>query len=162
MIHFIHDTDEHPAMIRQYVALGNDHHPDHFFGQWSVGIGILNERQLLGGCVYSNWQERSETIEFSGFATSPKWLTRQSLRHLFAFPFAECGARILWARTGENNVRTRSILRRLGFEETKIPWLYADEEAECVMVMHRRKWATNMLFGPVASCSTVDLESAAA
>ena len=103
---------------------------------------IDDESQTVDAAiVYHNWQPEAGVIEISAGSTRRDWLTRARLLRIFGYPFDELNCRIVVARIGEHNARTRRIWRSLGAVEYLIPALRSPQEAEVISVLTREAWA---------------------
>lgn len=81
----------------------------------AVGLGVLQDGKLVGGCVFSNFHGHS--IEVSTATDSSTYLTRGMLDQMFGYPFRQLGCVRVTAITREDNVRTQKLLRGLGFTQ---------------------------------------------
>lgn len=108
-------------------------------------VGVVNDG-LIAGIVFHDWNPRSETIEVSAAADSPKWATRKTLTALFAYPFDGIGVRIVYARIAESNTRARRLWRAFGAKETAIPEMRGVGEAEIIATLTREQWQKSRLF----------------
>jgi len=81
-------------------------------------IGIIHDKSLIGGIVYSNY--RDGNIEISMAVSSPKWGTRQNFRALLGYPFRQLGCRRVTCLVKAKNQSVRTFLCRLGFREEGI------------------------------------------
>lgn len=107
-------------------------------------MAVLRDGDLIAGVVYHNWHPKDGVIELST-GGGDGWVARPVLRAMFALPFEILGARLVVWRVSEHNVKVRSMARRLGFQETVIPRLRGDNEAECVCTLHADDWANNRM-----------------
>ena len=88
-------------------------------------IGVIDTRGcLVGGMVWHNWWPEAGTIEFSGAALTPKWLTRRILTSMFAYAFEKAEAQMIVARNSATNTRLHRQLKAYGFDRFDIPRLF--------------------------------------
>lgn len=107
----------------------------------SKAIGFADDTGLKAGVVYHNWSPETQVIELSAASTTRKWLTKDALRQIFAYPFDQLGCRLCVARISENNTRTRRIWRALGATEHIIPAMRGPREAEIISILSAETWA---------------------
>ncbi len=81
----------------------------------AVGLGIVSDRRLIGGFVFSNFV--GHNIEVSAAVDSARWATRGTLDQMFGYPFRQLGCARITAITREDNVRTHRILTGTGFKQ---------------------------------------------
>lgn len=104
-------------------------------------MGVFDQGRLIGGTVYNNWDQETGVIELVSGSVSKRWLTRPVIKAMFYLPFDLLGARLAVLRVSEKNATMRGIARRFGFEETVIPRIRADDEAECIYTLSADEWA---------------------
>src|SRR5688500_20014283 len=70
----------------------------------AVGLGIVQDEQLIGGFVFSNFT--GHNIEVSAAVDRASWVTRGTLDQMFGYPFRQLGCTRITAITREDNKRT--------------------------------------------------------
>src|SRR5579862_9033727 len=66
----------------------------------ATAIGVVSEDgRALGGVVFHNYQPRFRNIEVSFASETPRWLTRNLIRQLLAYPFDQLACQRLTAIT---------------------------------------------------------------
>lgn len=108
-------------------------------------MGVFDAGNLVGGAVYHNWQPDDGVIELTSASIDPRWLTAPVIKAMFHLPFGMLRARLAVLRVSERNERMRQIARRFGFQETVIPLLRGDDEAECVFTLSAADWAAHRM-----------------
>lgn len=78
-------------------------------------IGVLENGVLIGGIVYNNWNPEAETIEITAAAISPRWLTRETIRRMYEYPFEQIGVQGVIQHTPADNERLLAQLARGGY-----------------------------------------------
>lgn len=107
-------------------------------------IGVVDKSGLLvGGMVYSGWDVHAKTIEMSGAAISKRWLTRETLKGLFSYPFDVIGVQMVVMRNSENQTALHRMLRAYDFKEFVIPRLFGREEAGHIWTLTQEDWQNN-------------------
>lgn len=109
------------------------------FGKFA-SMGVVRGGELIAGVIYHNWSPETGAIEISAAASDPRWLTKETLRALFAYPFDGIGCQIVVARIAESNSRARRMWRAVGSIEYIIPRLRGRNEAEAIMVLTDDAW----------------------
>lgn len=108
-------------------------------------MGVFHGGALVAGTVYHNWHPKPGVIELTSASSDPSWLTRPVIRAMFDLPFSLLGARLCVLRVSEHNEVMRRIAQRFGFQETIIPRLRGEDEAECVYTLSASDWAGHRL-----------------
>lgn len=115
------------------------------FGRY-YAIGVLNDSELIAGIMLHAYDEFSNVVEMSAYATRP-WLNRRVVNYTFNLAFNVFKIRVVAARHSEQNVKARKIWLRLGATETKIRNLYGEGVAECITVYRREDWMGSVYYG---------------
>ena len=90
--------------------------PPEGFGP-SAAIGVVGEDgRPLGGVVFSNYQRFYRSIDMSGAAASPRWLTRRLISQILAYPFGQLDCLRITAVTPRKAASARRLLEKLGFK----------------------------------------------
>ena len=105
-----------------------------------TSMGVVRNGELIAGILYHNYSPESGVIEISGAATDSRWLTRQTLRAMFSYPFDEVGCQMVVARHSEHNARLRRMWRAVGSSEFVIPRLKGRNEAMVVTTLTDDAW----------------------
>ena len=103
-------------------------------------IGFVLDGSLIGGTVYHDYEPDWGVIQMSSAATSPRWLTRETLRAIFGFPFNELNCRNVVMRVSSLNTRMCSIAERFGFSKFSLPDLRAEGEDDVIYLLSRKAW----------------------
>lgn len=107
------------------------------------GMAVLDGEELIAGMVFHNWEPHAGIIEISGAGTSKRWLTRETLRRMFSYPFKDCGCQALVMRVSDHDEPLHRMLTTYGFERYRIPRLRGRDEAENVFVLTVEAWRDN-------------------
>lgn len=90
----------------------------------TVAVGIANGEtyeDLLAVAVFENFRRSPNgvplNIDCSIAASSPRWMTRGTIRAILHYPFCQLGVQRLTAQVKEKNLRSRKMLKGLGFKE---------------------------------------------
>jgi RimJ/RimL family protein N-acetyltransferase len=106
-------------------------------------MAVLDEETLICGIVFHNFEPDSGVIEISAASTSSRWLTRETLRKMFAYPFEECGVQAVIMRCDPDDAALRRMLTAYGFEMYVIPRLRGRDKDENVFILTDDNWASN-------------------
>lgn len=113
-------------------------------GQFSrfCTMAVADDRQLVAGVVYHNYQPLDGVVEVSCASIHRKWMSRDIIRTAISMPFEALGCQAVFARHSEANKEARRFWKALGASEHVIPRLRGrDEPAECVAVLPQEVWA---------------------
>ena len=67
-------------------------------------IGIVEGNELIAGLIYYNWNPDAGFIEISCAALPGRnWLTRETIKRSYQYPFLTCGCQMLFAIVAEDN-----------------------------------------------------------
>lgn len=112
-------------------------------------MGFEVDGKLVAGVIFHNWNPESGVIELTAASSQRRWLTKQRLRDIFAYPFYQLECRMAVARISEHNATTRKIWRSLGAKEHVLPELRGPQENEIVSILRAEDWAqSKFLWGP--------------
>jgi RimJ/RimL family protein N-acetyltransferase len=107
------------------------------------GMAVIEDGELIAGIIYHNYAPDEGVIEISGAGTSKRWLTRQTLRRMFAYPFEECDCQSVVMRVSDHDKALHRMLKAYGFKKYRIPRLRGRDEAENVFVLTEEAWKSN-------------------
>lgn len=107
------------------------------------GLAVFENGDLIAGMIYHNYEPEAGVIEISGAGTSKRWLTRETLRKMFAYPFEECDCQAVVMRVDPDDVALRRMLTAYGFELYVIPRLRGRHKDENVFLLTDDAWASN-------------------
>jgi RimJ/RimL family protein N-acetyltransferase len=128
------------------------------FAPASKAIGVIDEDgRLIAGLVYHNWDERAGTIEMSGAALPGKyWLTRETLKRIYQYPFLQMGCQMVIMRVAEDNVVLRT-LKQLGYAFVRIERLLGRNKDGIVCTLTFEAWSDNKINRKYRHC-VVDVD----
>lgn len=107
---------------------------------WIATVGFVLDGELIGGTVYHGYEPEWGLIEMSSAASSPRWLTRDTLRAILGYPFLELNCRNVVMRVSSLNTRMCSIAERFGFSRHALPDLRGEGEDDVVYILSRKAW----------------------
>ena len=100
-------------LIAQFVALRQEKPLMEPWGQYSA-IGLVRDDMLIAGVVYNNF-EAANVCAHIGAIEGKRWLTRDFLRAMFAYPFLELDKRRITVLTAKKNRTARKFVENMGF-----------------------------------------------
>lgn len=80
----------------------------------AVGIGVELNGELIGGVVYNEYNGPNMCMHTAAVSGSP-WLTRETLRRFFYYPFVQMRCNRVTALVGQGNVKSRKLVEGVGF-----------------------------------------------
>lgn len=109
---------DQPQLVAAWVALQLGWKDPAAF-EPCYAIGVVRGDKPIAGFVYNNYHTDinglPHSIELSVASTDPRWMTRQTVRAMFAYPFTHLGVKRLQAQTSVSDAGVNSIMQRLGF-----------------------------------------------
>lgn len=138
---YVYDQDE---LVAGFVGSLIPEMQGRPFGN-SRTLGILDEQgRLVGGFVYHNWDPLSGVIEMSGAAIpGQQWLTRETVRRMYQYPFFDCGCQMVIMRVAADNERLLRQLAALNYSFIRIPRLLGRDRDAVVCLLTREAWEAN-------------------
>ena len=114
------------------------------FGRCST-IGVINDDgDLIAGIVYHNWNPEAGVIELSGAALpGSNWLTRETLKHMYRYPFLQIGCQMVMQMTAEEDERTLRQLAAFNYSFILIPRILGPDKNGVVCLLTREAWEEN-------------------
>lgn len=106
-------------------------------------MGVIRDSELIAVMVYHNWQRENGVIEFSGASTSKRWMSREVLHQMFAYPFGIEGIQMLVTRNSPTNKGLQRMLKSYGFTAYRIPRLRGRDEDEVIHTLTIEDWRAN-------------------
>lgn len=112
----------------------------HGFGECRA-VGVIDTGgRLVAGWVWHHYWPEAGTIEFSGAAVNPRWMTRHILHELFDYAFNKANCQMLVTRNSATNFRLHRQLARYGFSRFDIPRLFGRMEDGVIWTLTREQW----------------------
>ena len=114
------------------------------FGANIMTIGVIEVNTLIAGIVYHNYDPEAEIIEISGAALPGHfWLTRETLKRMFEYPFLGLNCQMVVQRTPADNERLLSVLARYNYSFVKLPRLFGRDRDGVICCLTREAWQNN-------------------
>jgi RimJ/RimL family protein N-acetyltransferase len=134
----------HDQVIARFVAALIPHVGWRGFPANSKAFGVIDEDgKLIAGLVYTNWNPDAATIEISGAAVDPRWLTRETLRRMFSYPFDECACQMVVMRVLATNERLLRQLAAYGFNFVEVKRLFGRHQDGVICSLTVEDWRNN-------------------
>jgi hypothetical protein len=107
-------------------------------------IGVVDGHELIAGIVYHNWEPEAGIIEISAAALPGEpWLSRETLRRMFGYPFLECKCQMVVQRIPADDERQQSMMARFGYMLIKVPRMYGRDRDGVLALLTVEDWAEN-------------------
>lgn len=117
------------------------------FGPHAKAMGVVDANGagvLLAGIVWHNWDPEAGIIEISGAALPGQpWLTRETIRRMYQYPFHVCGCQMVVQRTPIDDERLLAMLARYGYAFIKIPRLFGRGRDGVICCLTKEAWQAN-------------------
>ena len=139
MLDYVYGHDE---TVSQFVAALIPH-CRRGFGRCKA-IGVIEDGALIAGIVYHNWDPEAGILEISGAALpKSRWLTRETLRRMYQYPFHQCGCQMIVQRTPADNGSLLYVLARYGYAFIAVPRLFGRDRDGVLCALTREAWEGN-------------------
>ena len=133
----------HDQVVAQFVAQLIPH-CRRGFGPNIVAIGVVEGDALIAGIIFHNWDPEAGIIEISGAALPGKhWLSRETLRRMFQYPFHTCGCQMVVQRTPADDERLLGVLAKYNYTFIPFPRLFGRERDGVICHLTREAWEEN-------------------
>lgn len=103
-------------------------------------MGVMDGDALIGGVVFNNYTPDYGVMEMTAFSTTPRWLSKRTMRAAFAVPFDENKCQLVVWRVSPKNTRTIDLAVRLGFQGHIIPRLRGRNEDDIIFTLTDDDW----------------------
>jgi len=159
MLDYVYGHDE---LIADFVANLIPRCRDRGFGKCKA-IGVIDvEGRLIAGMVYNNWNPEAGVIEMSGACLPGKyWLTRETLRRIYRYPFQQCGCQLVIMQVSADDTVLLGVLLALGYELRPVPRLFGRDKDAVLCTLTDDAWKDNRITKRLADKKQPPLEEAA-
>lgn len=133
----------HDAVVADFVARLIPSCRARGFGN-AKAIGIVEGEALIAGLVYHNYDPDAGIIEISGAALPNRnWLTRETLRRMYQYPFLEIGCQMVINRVPADDERQLWMLSRYGYMFVPVPRMLGRDKDGVLCLLTCEDWAAN-------------------
>lgn len=143
----------HDAEVEKFIAQLVPDCPDGFGASRCVGV-IDSSGHLIAGWAWHGWNPYAGTIEFSGAAINPKWMTRAILNELFGYAFNKIGCQMVVTRNSATNTRLHRQLNAYGFTRFDVPRLFGRDEDGVFWTLTDSDWKQSRYYEQAKSAGT--------
>ena len=134
---------EHHAEVAWFTAQLIPHVRARGFGRCKA-IGVIDEEgKPIAGIVYHNFDPESGVIEMSGAATTPRWLTRETLERMYSYPFLQIGCQMVLMRVAAENERLLRQLAAYGYMLINVPRMFGRDRDGVICLLTYEDWIGN-------------------
>jgi RimJ/RimL family protein N-acetyltransferase len=100
----------------RFIAWAEAQIPDCRFRSDAKAIGMTINHDIVAAAIFDTFSTSSCFISIASDG-SAKWLNREFLIRVFAFPFLQCGHRRVSSIVSETNAASLRFIRHLGWTE---------------------------------------------
>jgi orotate phosphoribosyltransferase len=120
------------------------------FGPNIRAMGVIDRvGDLIAGVVWHNWDPDAGVIELSGAAVPGKhWLSRRTLRHMYAYPFEACDCQMVVQRTPADAEMLLGLLATYGFDFVTVRRLFGRDRDGVICTLTKEAWQANKFNRP--------------
>lgn len=134
----------HDQLVADFVAVLIPSVRDRGFPKASKAIGVIEDNKLIAGLVYHNFDIAAGVIEMSGAALPGKyWLTSETLRRIYDYPFLEIGCQMVLMRVAEENRSLLRVLSAIGYAFKTIERLLGPTKNGVICTLTFEAWYDN-------------------
>jgi RimJ/RimL family protein N-acetyltransferase len=134
----------HDQLVAEFVAALIPAVRERGFSKASKAIGIVDDGKLIAGLVYHNFDIGAGVIEMSGAALPGKyWLTSETLRRIYDYPFLEIGCQMVLMRVEEKNTSLLRVLAAIGYGFILVPRLLGHDRNCVLCTLTFEDWVDN-------------------
>lgn len=109
-------------------------------------LGVIKNNQLIAGVIYHDYKPESRTVEFSGAAIDPMWLSGPTLHYMFHYPFEQLKCQCVATGNGPDNTRLHRQLNALSFKRHDLECMWGLNQDAIYWTLIEERWRSNRLF----------------
>lgn len=116
--------------------------PGYTVGPGARALGVVQGGDLIAGAIYERYNGVHMEVAITARTGAP-WATRQTLKHLFGYPFVQMQCEAITALVPMTNLESLNLATKLGFEmEALVKFAAPDGSPMVVLKMFRDqcKW----------------------
>ena len=108
-------------------------------------IGVIDrEGLLIAGLVYHHYDPEAQVIEISAAALPGRvWMTRETLRLMFQYPFLQCGCQMVIQRIPADDYRQVRQMQAFGYDLIGVPRMLGRDKDGILALLTYEAWAAN-------------------
>ncbi|HEY5807741.1 MAG TPA: GNAT family protein [Povalibacter sp.] len=136
----------HDEIVARFVAQMIPHIRDHANAMGNCKtIGVIDgDGKLIAGLVYHAYDPPAGRIEITGAALpKSRWLTRETIRRMYRYPFDEIGVQMVVQHTPADNEELLEQLARGGYMFVHYPRMYGRHRDGVICLLTAEEWARN-------------------
>jgi hypothetical protein len=104
---------------------------------------VDHDGSLLAGLIYYNWDPDAQIIEMAGASRSPRFLTRETIRRQYQYPFLQLGVQMIVQRTPADDTRLLRQLATYNYAFIKMPRLFGRDRDGVICMLTIEDWQNN-------------------
>ena len=108
-------------------------------------IGVLdNDGLLIAGLIYHHYDPDAQVIEISAAALANRpWMTRETLRRMFQYPFHQCGCQMVIQRIAADDYRQVRQMQAFGYTLIGVPRMLGRDSDGLLALLTYEAWSAN-------------------
>ena len=142
MLQYVYGQDQ----IMSQFAASLIQHCRRGFGPNIKTFGVVDDGDgsLIAAVIFHNWDPDAGLMEISGAALpGAPWITRETLRRIYQFPFLQCGCQMVVQRVPADNETLLYVFARYGYDLVKVPRLFGRDRDGVLGLLTREAWESN-------------------
>ena len=137
MLQYVYDQ---PEAVAYFVAQLIPHVSARGFGKCKA-IGVLDQTgKAIAGIVYHDYSPEAGVISISAASITPRWLTRETIKRMYAYPFEQLNVQMLVQLTPAEDERLLRQLAAGGYSFIKVPRLLGRDRDGVLCLLTREAW----------------------
>jgi hypothetical protein len=136
----------HDALIADFVSKLIPELHGRSLARSSKAFGVVNkDGALIAGMVYHNWDPEAGVIEMSGAATDPKWLSVETLRRMYTYPYLGLRCQMTFMRVAADNERLLRQLAAFNYTFIRMPRMLGRDKDAVLCQLTYEAWCDNKI-----------------
>lgn len=112
----------------------------------SKAMGVVSaDGKLVAGVVWHNWDPFGLTMEMSGSSIDPRWLTAETLKRMYQYPYLQLGCQMTYMRVAESNERLLRQLAAFNYSFIRLPRMLGRDKDMVLCLLTFEAWADNKI-----------------
>jgi hypothetical protein len=141
MLDYVYGYDE---IVARFVA-DLIPHARRGFSPNAKAIGVIDASgSMIAGLVYHNYDPEAGIIEISAAALPGKyWMTRETLKRMYQFPFHQCGCQMVVQRVPADDLRQLGMMAAYDFTLINVPRMFGRDRDGVLGTLTVEAWENN-------------------
>jgi hypothetical protein len=136
----------HDALIAEFVSGLIPELHGRSLARSSKAFGVVNkDGVLIAGMVYHNWDPEAGVIEMSGASIDPKWLTAETLKRMYQYPYLGLRCQMTFMRVAADNERLLRQLAAFNYAFIRTPRMLGRNKDAVLCQLTYEAWCENKI-----------------